>query len=302
MEPRNAPGTPAAGTRLSEAEIHDDVLVAAEEELRRPVAELAWSGLEVGLAIGYPLGFVFVVLARSQLFTENTLEPVIPLLARQDRSTLVPMLRLWAIALPANLAGACIFALLAAWTPLFRPRHAPRAVYGRGRGDERRLRPRLLARGVRGLARRADGVARRLDARDRRVDPARLAHDGPDRGLRLPPLDRGRGRGVLLGRGRRGVVGGRPPRLRRARDPRQRDRRRRARRAPQLRAGAGGADARPAAALNGFIRPRRGSARRAARRRPPSRPPSCGASRPRGSACRRAGRACSGAGATRSPR
>jgi len=135
---------PAVGTRLSVAEIHDNVLHAADEELRRPFAELAWSSLDAGLTIGfsfvagayastlvpaaygpaisaaaYPLGFIFVVLARSQLFTENTLEPLIPLLNRRNRRTLMQVLRLWAIVLPGNLLGALLFALVLAHTAMF---------------------------------------------------------------------------------------------------------------------------------------------------------------------------------------
>ncbi|MCB9730618.1 MAG: formate/nitrite transporter family protein [Deltaproteobacteria bacterium] len=137
---------PAAGTRLSAAEIHENVRVAAEEELRRPVPELAWSGIAAGLtigfsfltgaflttlvpanyetaanAVGYPLGFIFVVLARNQLFTENTLEPIIPLLNDRRPKTLWRVLRLWAVVLSCNLAGALVFGLLLAWTPVVEP-------------------------------------------------------------------------------------------------------------------------------------------------------------------------------------
>jgi formate/nitrite transporter FocA (FNT family) len=139
-------GAPAVGTRLSAAEIHDNVRVAAEEELRRPAPELAWSGIAAGLtigfsfvagawmttlvprelhgaanAVGYPLGFIFVVLARSQLFTENTLEPIIPLLNDRRMKTLVRVLRLWAVVLACNLAGALLFALVLAHTPVVSP-------------------------------------------------------------------------------------------------------------------------------------------------------------------------------------
>ncbi len=135
--------TPATGTRLSAAEIHENVRVVAEEEMRRPASDLGWSALAAGLTIGfsflaaayltlwvppayapaaiaagYPLGFIFVVQARNQLFTENTLEPVIPFLQRRDRKTFVRLLRLWMIVLVGNLIGAAIFATLAARTPL----------------------------------------------------------------------------------------------------------------------------------------------------------------------------------------
>jgi hypothetical protein len=46
-----------------------------------------------------------------QLFTENTLTVVLPLLLRKDLSTLLPMLRLWGVVLAANLVGTFLFAL-----------------------------------------------------------------------------------------------------------------------------------------------------------------------------------------------
>ncbi|HEY0780346.1 MAG TPA: formate/nitrite transporter family protein, partial [Gemmatirosa sp.] len=142
-QPAASVQTPAVGTRLSAAEIHDNVVVAADEEMGRPAAELALSAFQAGLMIGfsllaasylaslvgpehraaaaaagYPLGFIFVVLARSQLFTENTLDPLLPLLERRDQQTLRGVLRLWGIVLPGNVLGALVFALLAAHTPM----------------------------------------------------------------------------------------------------------------------------------------------------------------------------------------
>lgn len=142
-------GEPAAGTRFSAKEIHENVKVAAEEELERPVAALALSSLAAGLAIGfsfvgaaylaslvgadaepalrhaaaaaaYPLGFIFVVLGRSQLFTEHTLEPLIPLFARPTASMLGKVLRLYAIVLGGNLVGTLVFASVLALTPMVR--------------------------------------------------------------------------------------------------------------------------------------------------------------------------------------
>ena len=135
--------SPAVGTRLSAAEIHSNVLQAAEEDLERSAAALLWSALAAGLTIGfsfvaggyattlvpeyyhqaaaaaaYPLGFIFVVLARSQLFTEQTLEPVIPLLAQPTPRMLRRVLRLWTLVLAANLLGTLLFALVAARTPV----------------------------------------------------------------------------------------------------------------------------------------------------------------------------------------
>lgn len=146
-EQKGGNGEPAAGTRFSAKEIHDHVKVAAEEELDRPFAALAWSSLAAGLAIGfsfvgagyaasllgpeaeaahrhavasaaYPLGFIFVVLGRGQLFTEHTLEPLIPLFETFTGRNLGKVLRLYAIVLAGNLVGAVLFALALALTPM----------------------------------------------------------------------------------------------------------------------------------------------------------------------------------------
>jgi formate/nitrite transporter FocA (FNT family) len=126
---------PEAGTRLSAAEIHDNILGPAEKEMKRGASALLWSAFASGLTIGfsfliggyaqtlvdekyakfaasmvYPLGFLYIIFARSELFTENTLEPVIPLLHNRDLKTLWLMLRLWGLLLVGNLIGAALFA------------------------------------------------------------------------------------------------------------------------------------------------------------------------------------------------
>ena len=115
---------PEEGTRLTAAQIHENVLRPAEHEIRRSAAALLLSALAAGLVIGfsclaaafaasvvpepykhavaaagYPLGFIFVIMARSELFTENTLVPVVPLLERRDLETLGLVARIWALLL-----------------------------------------------------------------------------------------------------------------------------------------------------------------------------------------------------------
>lgn len=142
--PREEPSE--SGTRLSVHEIHENITSAAEEELERPAASLLWSGLGAGLTIGfgfvagaylaslvagdaakeamvalaYPLGFIYVVLARHQLFTEQTLEPVLPLLEHPSRKRFRQMLRLWGLVLAANLVGAIVMAFLLARTSMLK--------------------------------------------------------------------------------------------------------------------------------------------------------------------------------------
>jgi formate/nitrite transporter FocA (FNT family) len=126
---------PETGTRLSALEIHENIRAPAVEELERPASSLFFSSLAAGMLIGfsflgsafasqhapeqyreplvalaYPLGFLFVIMGRSELFTENTLEPVIPLLHKRDARTLRQMLRMWGILIVGNLLGAFIFA------------------------------------------------------------------------------------------------------------------------------------------------------------------------------------------------
>jgi formate/nitrite transporter FocA (FNT family) len=69
--------------------------------------------------IFYPMGFMAVILGRGQLFTENTLYPVALILA--ERRHFLATARLWGIVFPSNVAGAFVFALLAARTRALQP-------------------------------------------------------------------------------------------------------------------------------------------------------------------------------------
>jgi len=134
-------------TSVSATVVHETVRYDGEEELHRPVSALAWSGLAAGMSmgfslvamalfraylpdrpwrpliarLGYPMGFLIVIIARQQLFTENTLTAIIPLLARRDAKTFARVIRLWTVVLLANLAGAHLFAWVVGTTPMFQP-------------------------------------------------------------------------------------------------------------------------------------------------------------------------------------
>lgn len=125
--------------------VHKAISREGEEELKRSNAALFWSGLAAGLSmgfsflaeallkahlpeagwapavskLGYSVGFVIVILGRQQLFTENTLTVMLPLMSRKDGRTLVNVLRLWGVVLIANLIGAAAFAAVARYTPAF---------------------------------------------------------------------------------------------------------------------------------------------------------------------------------------
>lgn len=127
--------------RPSAEEIYQQVARNAHQELKRRSVSLAVSGFTGGTFMGlsalgvalvlatlgagpgayllsrtlYPLGFIVVIIGRSQLFTENTLYPVALVLA--EKKEFWNTLRLWAIVLPSNLGGAFAFACLVALTP-----------------------------------------------------------------------------------------------------------------------------------------------------------------------------------------
>jgi formate/nitrite transporter FocA (FNT family) len=117
--------------------VYETIRRQGDEELARPAANLAWSGLAAGLSMGfsfiaegllmahlpdapwrplvskagYCVGFLIVILGRQQLFTENTLTVILPLLLRKDPLTFLRVIRLWAIVLSANLVGTFLVAL-----------------------------------------------------------------------------------------------------------------------------------------------------------------------------------------------
>jgi formate/nitrite transporter FocA (FNT family) len=112
--------------------VYHAIVKEADDELQRSVAALFWSGLAAGLSmgfslvgeailrahlpdepwrplvskIGYSFGFLIVILGRQQLFTENTLTPMLPLMQRKDAHTFWKVMRLWGTTLLANLIGA----------------------------------------------------------------------------------------------------------------------------------------------------------------------------------------------------
>lgn len=58
----------------------------------------------------YPIGFIFVVLGRSELFTEHTTLAILPVL--QGLSSIKKLLRLWVIVYFSNIVGGLIFAFI----------------------------------------------------------------------------------------------------------------------------------------------------------------------------------------------
>ena len=143
--------------------VHETIRREGDDELRRTSSALAWSGLAAGLAmgfslvaegllaanlpdtmwrpliskLGYSVGFLMAVLGRQQLFTENTLTVILPLLLRKNLRTFGSVLRLWAVVLLSNLVGAFLFALAISKIGIFNP-HVQQAlltVSQEGTGD-----------------------------------------------------------------------------------------------------------------------------------------------------------------------
>lgn len=138
--------------------VYEAIREEGENELKRSPAALAWDGLAAGLSmgfslaaegllrahlpaaawrplvakLGYSVGFLIIVLGRQQLFTENTLTVILPLLQRPTAKTFARVARLWVIVLVANLVGALAFAWVAGHTEIFRP-EAREAFAGVGR-------------------------------------------------------------------------------------------------------------------------------------------------------------------------
>ena len=71
--------------------------------------------------MGYSIGFILVVTARQQLFTENTITPILPLMTKPSLSRLRLVLRLWGIVLAGNLAGGALAAFIFVRLPVFSP-------------------------------------------------------------------------------------------------------------------------------------------------------------------------------------
>ncbi|WP_423999101.1 formate/nitrite transporter family protein [Haloarcula salina] len=130
----------ASDTRADQENILRVQIREGLSELNRPADSLALSGLSAGLDIGfgpllmavvltvsesagttplveelvlanaYAIGFVFVVLGRSELFTEHTTLAVLPVL--DGRASLGQLARLWGIVYGANVVGGAVFAAI----------------------------------------------------------------------------------------------------------------------------------------------------------------------------------------------
>ncbi|MCI4662315.1 MAG: formate/nitrite transporter family protein [Neomegalonema sp.] len=133
--------------RPSAPVIYEVIRRDGHEELNRPAASLMWSGIAAGILIslsvyaealfhaalpdvpwrglienlGYSVGFLVVILGRMQLFTENTITTVVPVLTQPSRRNTIKMLSLWGIVFGANLVGTMLMATVFAYSDLLAP-------------------------------------------------------------------------------------------------------------------------------------------------------------------------------------
>ncbi len=132
---------------LSPKLIFEAIRRNGEEELERPNRALWFSGIAAGILIsfsvlgeallrarlpdaqwgyiienmGYTFGFMLVILGRMQLFTENTITTVAPVLIERSKACLVRTVELWSIVMAANVIGAFAVASFLAYTPVLAP-------------------------------------------------------------------------------------------------------------------------------------------------------------------------------------
>jgi formate/nitrite transporter FocA (FNT family) len=91
----------------------------AEGIIQSHLPDAIWRPLVSGF--GYCVGFLMVVLARQQLFTENTITVVLPIVASLTMANLGRMGRMWGIVLTANFAGTLCAALFWSFAPVLKP-------------------------------------------------------------------------------------------------------------------------------------------------------------------------------------
>jgi formate-nitrite transporter family protein len=131
---------PAVPPKKPEQVILQQQIEEELEQLQRPFSGLLLSGIAAGFELGfsvffmgamltlvgdqlseavrkllvanvYTIGYIFVILGRSELFTEHTTQAVLPVLNRQ--ASLRSLARLWVIVYVANLIGGAVFSSIA---------------------------------------------------------------------------------------------------------------------------------------------------------------------------------------------
>ena len=132
---------------LTSPEIYVEIAREGIEEMARPSVSLFWSAIAAGFLIsfsllfkavlyveadglpashaieslGYTFGFILVIYSRLQLFTENTITPVLPTVVNPSKQNIGNLSRVWGISLTANFIGTGLMALIFAKTTMASP-------------------------------------------------------------------------------------------------------------------------------------------------------------------------------------
>ena len=125
--------------------IHEHIRQDGEKEMERDAMALFWSAIAAGLSmgasllakgifhvqlegipggfllenLGYTFGFIIVIMARQQLFTENTVTAVLPVMQNPSWKNMGLLGRLWGVVLLGNLVGTAVAAFAFEYMPIF---------------------------------------------------------------------------------------------------------------------------------------------------------------------------------------
>lgn len=125
--------------------IHEHIRQDGEKEMERDAMALFWSAIAAGLSmgasllakgifhvqlegipggfllenLGYTFGFIIVIMARQQLFTENTVTAVLPVMQNPSWKNMGLLGRLWSVVLLGNLVGTAVAAFAFEFMPIF---------------------------------------------------------------------------------------------------------------------------------------------------------------------------------------
>lgn len=125
--------------------IHEHIRQDGEKEMERDAMALLWSAIAAGLSmgasllakgifhvqlegvpggfllenLGYTFGFIIVIMARQQLFTENTVTAVLPVMQNPTLGNVGLLMRLWSVVLLGNILGTGMAAWAFEYMPIF---------------------------------------------------------------------------------------------------------------------------------------------------------------------------------------
>ena len=125
--------------------IHEHIRQDGEKEMERDAMALLWSAIAAGLSmgasllakgifhvqlegvpggfllenLGYTFGFIIVIMARQQLFPENPVTAVLPVMQNPTLGNFSLLMRLWSVVLLGNIIGTGVAAWAFEHMPIF---------------------------------------------------------------------------------------------------------------------------------------------------------------------------------------